>query len=1086
MRILVKTTLIVLFVLCLSNPFIFASNVEKPKQVLLLFSYNFGMPWQQTAIDGIRSTFASDARIKTVLYAEYTGLIQTSDDLYVRKLQDLYRHKYANRKIDLVVSVGLASSNFMLRHGEEIFPGVPIVFASATTKGLEDIALKPDVTGVIEDVDIKGTLNAALKLQPDTRLIAVISGSSKVDRFWEAKAREVFDRYEGGVKFAYLTGLTMGDLLKKVVDLPEHTIIFYVLTIEDGDGKSFIPRDVVARISAKADAPVYGLWATFLGYGIVGGDLSSSRVMGEKAARLGLAVLQGEKASNIPVIKGANAYMFDWRQLKRWGIKEKNLPGGSIVRYTEISFWERYKWRIIGVAALLVLEGVLILVLAIQVTRRRRAEQALIKAHEQLEQRVEERTCELVQKIKERKKADEARRESEERYRFLVEKSNDIIWTFDLSSMTYTYFSNSAEKVLGYPPEEGLVLTLDDVFFPAMKKQVMSAFGKLLRADSDSTRILMEAEHRYKDGGTVWMEINTLLHRDSVNQPVRFTGVSRDITDRKRAETALIEAHAKLESRVLERTAELSIANEKLAQEIEESRKAGKALQESNERYRTLIESVTDAVVIVDPDGKLTYLNPEYEKISGYPVEELIGRLFTELVPPEDRESTLERFRQGLSGEKTPIAEISILHKDGSQVPVEINSTTLLDAEGKPVGRIAVVRDISKRKSLEAHLLQRQRLESIGILAGGIAHDFDNILSIIMGFTDMAMREVPEKSRARQNLDRALRGIQRAADLVKQITAFSRQSMPTRGPVLVSPIAEDVASLLRASLPETIEIRLDLQTGIGTVYADPTQIHQVLMNLSTNAAHAMREKGGILEVSLAEVEMDAAALAGLPDISPGDYLRMTVSDTGEGMSPDVLDLIFDPYFSTKERGEGTGLGLSVIHGIMKSHGGAITVRSKPRKGTTFHVYLPLLKHRAEPEEQIGVYEPLPGGNERILFVEDEEDMVFLVGQLLESLGYEVITRANGMDVLALFREQPDRFDLVITDMTLPGMTGERLAEQIKKIRHDTPIILCTGFGEDITEERARKMGIGEIILKPLVNIDLTKTIRKVLDNGGMR
>ena len=558
-----------------------------------------------------------------------------------------------------------------------------------------------------------------------------------------------------------------------------------------------------------------------------------------------------------------------------------------------------------------------------------------------------------------------------------------------------------------------------------------------------------------------------------------------DITDRKRAETALIEAHAKLESRVLERTAELSIANEKLAQEIEESRKAGKALQESNERYRTLIESVTDAVVIVDPDGKLTYLNPECEKISGYRVEELIGRSFTELLPPEHVESTLERFRQGLSGANPPIAEISILHKDGSQVPVEINSTTLLDAEGRLVGRITVIRDISERKRLEAHLLQRQRLESIGILAGGIAHDFDNILSIIMGFTDMAMREVPEKSSARQNLDRALTGIQRAADLVKQITAFSQQSMPARGPVLLSPIAENVASLLRASLPETIEIRLDLQTGTGTVYADPTQIYQVLMNLCTNAAHAMREKGGILDVSLSEVEMDAAALAGLPEISPGDYLRMTVSDTGEGMSPEVLDRIFDPYFSTKERGEGTGLGLSVIHGIMKSHGGAITVRSKPRKGTTFHVYLPLLKHRAELEEQIGVFEPLPGGNERILFVEDEEDMVFLVGQLLESLGYEVITRANGMDALSLFREQPDRFDLVITDMTLPGMRGERLAEQIKKIRHDTPIILCTGFGEDITEERARKMGIGEIILKPLVNIDLTKTIRKVLDETNV-
>jgi len=552
-------------------------------------------------------------------------------------------------------------------------------------------------------------------------------------------------------------------------------------------------------------------------------------------------------------------------------------------------------------------------------------------------------------------------------------------------------------------------------------------------------------------------------------------------TGRKRAEDALIETQAKLESRVQECTAELSIANEKLRHEIEERKKAELALKESKEGHRTLIETITDAVVIVDPEGKLTYLNPEYGRISGHRFEDLIGRSFTELVAPEYIESTLARFRRGLSGEETPIEEISILHKDGSQVPVEINTTTLLDAEGKLLGRVSVLRDISKRKSLEAHLLQAQRLESIGILAVGIAHDFDNILSIIRGFTNIAIHKVPEKSRAKQNLDGALRGVQRAADLVKQIIAFSRQSKPERRPVLVSSIVEDAVSLLKVSFPSTIEIRLDLQVGSGTVYADPTQIHQILMNLGTNAAHAMREKGGILEVSLLEVEMDAAALAGLPDISPGDYLRMTVSDTGEGISPEVLDRIFDPYFSTTERGEGTGLGLSVVHGIVKSHGGAITVHSKPLEGTTFHTYLPLMDYKAEPEEQVIPYEPLIGGNERILFVDDEEDMVFLARQLLESLGYGVDTRTTGVEALALFRAQPDRFDLVITDMRLPGMTGERLAENIKKIRRDTPIILCTGFGEDISKERARRMGVRDVLLKPLVDIDLTKTIRKVLD-----
>ena len=555
-------------------------------------------------------------------------------------------------------------------------------------------------------------------------------------------------------------------------------------------------------------------------------------------------------------------------------------------------------------------------------------------------------------------------------------------------------------------------------------------------------------------------------------------------TGRKRAEDALIETQAKLESRVQECTAELSIANEKLRHEIEERKKAELALKESKEGHRTLIETITDAVVIVDPEGKLTYLNPEYGRISGHRFEDLIGRSFTELVAPEHMESTLARFRRGLSGEETPIEEISILHKDGSQVPVEINTTTLLDAEGKLLGRVSVLRDISKRKSLEAHLLQAQRLESIGILAVGIAHDFDNILSIIRGFTNIAIHKVPEKSRAKQNLDGALRGVQRAADLVKQIIAFSRQSKPERRPVLVSSIAEDALGLLRASLPSTIEICFDLKAdGSGTVYADPTQIHQVLMNLCTNAAHAMREKGGILEVRISEVGMDAAALAEFPDISSGDYLRMTISDTGEGMSPEVIDRIFDPYFSTKERGEGTGLGLSVVHGIVKSHGGAITVHSKPLEGTTFHTYLPLMDYKAEPEEQVIPYEPLIGGNERILFVDDEEDMVFLARQLLESLGYGVDTRTTGVEALALFRAQPDRFDLVITDMRLPGMTGERLAENIKKIRRDTPIILCTGFGEDISKERARKMGIREILLKPLVNIDLTKTIRKVLDAG---
>ena len=251
------------------------------------------------------------------------------------------------------------------------------------------------------------------------------------------------------------------------------------------------------------------------------------------------------------------------------------------------------------------------------------------------------------------------------------------------------------------------------------------------------------------------------------------------------------------------------------------------------------------------------------------------------------------------------------------------------------------------------------------------------------------------------------------------------------------------------------------------------------MNLCTNAARAMRKKGGILEISLSEVKMGADASTVHPDISPGDYLRLTLSDTGHGMAPDVLARIFDPYFSTKEKGRGTGLGLSVVHGIVKSHGGAVTVHSKAGKGTTFHLFLPLLDYAGEIEEEIEKVEPVPAGRERILFVDDEKDMIFLARQFLEFLGYEVSTSTNGIEAFELFRQQPDRFDLIITDMIMPGMTGEKLVKQIKKVRGNIPIILSTGFG--ITKQKAKKMGVKEVLMKPFVDVDLAKAVRKALD-----
>lgn len=378
----------------------------------------------------------------------------------------------------------------------------------------------------------------------------------------------------------------------------------------------------------------------------------------------------------------------------------------------------------------------------------------------------------------------------------------------------------------------------------------------------------------------------------------------------------------------------------------------------------------------------------------------------------------------------------------------------------------------------QGQLVQAQKMEAIGTLAGGIAHDFNNILTAIIGYTELAREEVPEGSRVQANLQEVLKAGMRAKDLVQQILMFSRQSTQEQKPLQMDSIVEEGLKLLRASIPTTIEIRPNIQRECGTVLGDPTQIYQVLMNLCANAAHAMREKGGVLEVSLMNVDIDAA-LAQHPDLKSGPYVRLTVSDTGHGMDRAVMERIFDPYFTTKEPGEGTGMGLAVVHGAVKSHGGAIAVDSEPGKGTTFHVYFPRMERGGAPEAEAAA--SIPTGSERILFVDDEKALVDMIKQMIESLGYKVAGRTSSIEALEAFRAQPDKFDLVITDQTMPNMTGEMLARKLLRIRPDIPIILCTGYSESITKEKVKAMGIRELIMKPVVRSELARIIRDVLD-----
>ena len=540
-----------------------------------------------------------------------------------------------------------------------------------------------------------------------------------------------------------------------------------------------------------------------------------------------------------------------------------------------------------------------------------------------------------------------------------------------------------------------------------------------------------------------------------------------------------------------ERTVELTNANDQLKEEINKRKRAEEAFQESDKKYQTILENIEEGYYEIDLAGNLTFFNESLCKILGYSRDELLGMNNRDYTNPETAKRMYQIFNQIYRTEKpASVTDYEIIRKDGTTRVLELSASPMLDNGDKPIGFRGVVRDVSQRlwaerekRKLEAQLQQAQKMEAIGTLAGGITHDFNNILAAIIGYTELAMLDVPEGSKAKQKLKEVEKAGNRAKDLVNQILAFSRQSKQELLLVQISPIVKEALKLLRASLPTTIEIRqkLEIPPEQGTVEADTTKLHQVLMNLCTNAAHAMRENGGILEVSLTKVDMDADAAARHTDIRPGPYLKLTVSDAGHGMAPDILERIFDPYFTTKEKGKGTGLGLSVVHGIVKDHHGAITVESELGKGTTVHILLPRMDYAkevaVEPESRLG---EIPTGHERILFIDDEQVLVDLGKQMLELLGYEVITRTSSIEALELFRAQPSKFDLVITDMTMPNMTGEKLAKELMKICPNIPIILCTGFSEQITEKESKEIGIREFAMKPLVMRDLAKSIRKVL------
>ena len=526
--------------------------------------------------------------------------------------------------------------------------------------------------------------------------------------------------------------------------------------------------------------------------------------------------------------------------------------------------------------------------------------------------------------------------------------------------------------------------------------------------------------------------------------------------------------------------AAISLDNALLYENLKKEVTVRKKTEEKLLHLATALEQAAEGIMITELDGTITYVNPACENIFGYSREEIKGQSTRILRSGNQGRNFFKKMWETISSGDVWSGPMSSKMKDGSIRELEVTVSPIKDDEGNIISFVSVARDMTRVIQMEKELRQAQKMEAMGTLAGGIAHDFNNILAAIMGYTELATFQSPPESPVHQNLERVITSTKRAKDLVRQILAFSRQTDQEARPIQLQIIVKEALKMLRATLPSTIEIRREMEDTSSYVEADPTQVHQIVINLCTNAAQAM-ETGGVLTVRLEDYTVDEKNQHRYPEITPGHYLRLIVKDTGEGIEKEIIERVFEPFFTTKEPGKGTGMGLAMVHGIVKSCEGAIRVESEPGRGTKFGILFPVYEGGLIQEEDSEYDHPLPG-KERIMFVDDEKALVTLAEEGLQRIGYQVHMETDSSSALNAFKQNPKNFDLIVTDQTMPKLTGIELSKALMEIRPDIPIILYSGMMDEISPELIESAGIRAFLSKPLMLKQLSESIRQVLDN----
>jgi two-component system cell cycle sensor histidine kinase/response regulator CckA len=957
----------------------------------------------------LRSQLRFERGNRVEFYTEYLDLVRFPAPTHAASLVRLLKLKYAEQKPDLIVPVSYSSMQFLLNEGKHLFPGTPVLALFNITR-MDELkqriaagAIDRRITGLASTDQPARTLDLALRLQPDTQRVVIVIGSSAVEKLWiEQQLQHDFSQYGQRLEVTFLTGLTMNECIARLAKLPPHTVIVSTLFFEDAGGQVFLQEEALDMITRAADVPVYTIYASHIGHGVVGGRMTDPGNLGRQVAVLAERVLNGEDAGSIPiVVDNSSQDMVDWRQLQRWNISEKRLPPGTVELFRESSVWERYRFAIVAVISLCLLETGLILALLLSMGRSRRAEKALLR---------EKTLADAV-----------------------IESLPGIFVLQDRAGKNLRWNKN-AELLARHDLAEVPVLgNVADEHRPAVQRVREEIFER----GSGHVAADMLAQ-----GGAI--------------APYYFTGVRVE----------------------LEGTAYLAA----IGIDLTESKRAEEAVRRSEAELRSFVEHAPYGIGTISiQQDRFVHANPALVKLLGYRSEAEVLDLTVSRDLYSDGDAGGFRA-QPTRADFFSAVEFKWKRKDGKPVTVRASGRRM--SGGGSAGEILeiIAEDVTARRLLEDQLRQAQKMEALGQLAGSIAHDFNNLLGVIIGYSELLSAEAEGKMNARLAIIK--KAGQSAAALTSQLLAFSRRQAVQPTVLNLNSLVAETQKMLERLVGAGIGQELVLDPTLGKTKADAGQIVQVIMNLAVNARDAM-PNGGRLTIETANVSFEEVTSFYGVAVPSGDYVMLSVRDTGTGMDAETQEHIFEPFFTTKAEGKGTGLGLATVYGIVKQNGGYVFADSELGKGTRFRVYLPQVDEPVEtpclkPTETVQV----SAGSETLLVVEDERAFRDLLHEELQSRGYQVLVASNGVEALQVAERHSGPIRILITDVIMPQMSGPELAKSLRTVRRNTDVLYMSGYTDDRVGEMSGLGGELALIQKPFYIDELVRRIQEIVARKG--